>query len=113
VAHEAALRIRATDGKVARAQLRHLLEQPGHPQVTARTVPFEANDFAGIADALLYARGPVPQLDTVLMDTPHGGAFLDAEAQLSRYREVLRKVEGSALGAIESRDLIHRIMQSM
>ncbi|MFG2651059.1 helix-turn-helix domain-containing protein [Streptomyces sp. NPDC048436] len=113
VVHEAALRIRAADSKVARAQLQHLLEQTEHPQVTVRVVPFDVDNFAGIADTLLYARGPVPQLDTVLMDTPHGGAFLDAEAQLSRYREVLRKVEGAALGVIESRDLIHRVMQSM
>ncbi|MEV2251014.1 helix-turn-helix transcriptional regulator [Streptomyces sp. NPDC050147] len=113
VIHEAALRIRAADGKVARDQLQHILERSDHPQVTVRVVPFDVDGFAGIADTLLYARGPVPQLDTVLMDTPHGGAFLDAEAQLSRYREVLRKVEGAALGVIESRDLIRRIMQSM
>lgn len=113
VIHEAALRIRAADGKVARDQLQHILERSDHPQVTIRVVPFDVDGFAGIADTLLYARGPVPQLDTVLMDTPHGGAFLDAEAQLSRYREVLRKLEGAALGAIGSRDLIHRIMQSM
>lgn len=113
VIHEAALRIRAADSKVTRGQLQHILERANHPQVTVRIVPFDVDGFAGIADTLLYASGPVPQLDTVLMDTPHGGAFLDAEAQLSRYREVLRKLKGSALGAIESRDLIHRIMQSM
>ncbi|MEU6677961.1 helix-turn-helix transcriptional regulator [Streptomyces sp. NPDC046925] len=113
VIHEAALRIRAAGTKTARDQLQHILDRTDHPQVTVRIVPFEVDGFAGIADTLLYARGPVPQLDTVLMDTPHGGAFLDAEAQLSRYREVLSKVEGAALGVIESKDLIHRIMRSM
>jgi transcriptional regulator with XRE-family HTH domain len=110
--HEAALRIRAADSKVARAQLLHILERSELPQVTVRVIPFDADGFAGIGDPLVYAEGTVPQLDTVLMDTPHGGAFLDAESQLSRYREVLRKVEGAALGVIESRDFIHRLVQS-
>jgi hypothetical protein len=52
-------------------------------------------------------------LDTVLVDKPHGGAFLDAEAQLSRYRQVLRKLESAALGVVESRDFIHRLVQQM
>ncbi|MFI2121537.1 Scr1 family TA system antitoxin-like transcriptional regulator [Streptomyces sp. NPDC020299] len=53
------------------------------------------------------------QLDTVLVDTPHGGALLDASAQLHRYREVFRMVEGAALGVVEARDFIERLVQRM
>lgn len=111
--HEAALRIRAADSKVARNQLLHILERSEDPQVTVRVVPFDVDGFAGIGDPLLYAGGSVPQLDTVLMDSPHGGAFLDAEARLSRYREVLRRMEEVALGVIESREFMHRLVQQM
>jgi hypothetical protein len=113
VIHEAALRIRAADTKVARDQLLHILEQSDRPQVTVRVVPFDVDGFVVIDTPLVYANGPVPQLDTVLVDKPHGGAFLDAEAQLSRYRQVLRKLESAALGVVESRDFIHRLVQQM
>ncbi|MGW6156675.1 helix-turn-helix domain-containing protein [Streptomyces sp. NPDC055144] len=109
VIHEAALRIRAADSKVAREQLLHLLDRSELPQVTVQVVPFDADGFAGLCYPMLYAGGPVPQLDTVLMDTPHGGALVDAEAQLSRYRGLLDKVEWAALGVVESRKFIHRL----
>ncbi|MCX4787862.1 helix-turn-helix domain-containing protein [Streptomyces sp. NBC_01221] len=113
VIHEAALRIRAGDSKIARGQLEHILQQSELQHVSVRVVPFAVDGFAGVCDPLVYAGGSVPQLDTVLMDTPHGGALLDAEAQLSRYRELMRKVEGVALGVVESRDFIHRLVQSV
>ncbi|MFF2406253.1 helix-turn-helix domain-containing protein [Streptomyces sp. NPDC058092] len=113
VIHEAALRIRVADVEVARGQLLHILDQSELPHVTVRVIPFDLDGFAGIGDPLVYAGGPVPSLDTVLMDTPHGGAFLDAQAQLRRYREVVRKLEAVSLGAIESRDFIHRLVRSM
>ncbi|GAB2957814.1 transcriptional regulator WhiJ [Streptomyces pseudoechinosporeus] len=111
--HEAALRIRAADSKVARNQLLHILAQSERPQVTVRVVPFDVDGFAGIAAPLVFAGGPVPRLDTVLVDTAHGGTLLDAEAQLSRYRVILRTMEDMALGVVESRDLIHRLVQQM
>ncbi|MFI1481928.1 helix-turn-helix domain-containing protein [Streptomyces sp. NPDC020747] len=113
VIHEAALRIRAADSKVARSQLLHVLEQSERPQVTVRVVPFDVDGFAGISAPLVYASGPVPQLDTVLVDTKHGGAYLDAEAQLNRYRAMLRTIEKVALGVVESRDFIHHLLQRM
>ncbi|MFE9649345.1 helix-turn-helix domain-containing protein [Streptomyces sp. NPDC006365] len=109
--HEAALRIRVADRKVAREQLLQILERSELPQVAVRVVPFDVDGFAGVVDAMAYARGSVPQLDTVVVDNQHGTAFLDAEAQLARYREVLRKLEGAALGAVESRELIHRLVK--
>ena len=114
VIQEAALRIRAADHKVARDQLLHILEQSHLPQVTVRVVPFNVDGVAGISTTpAVYASGPVPQLDTVLVDTVHGGAYLDAEAQLHRYRSILGTIEEVALGVIESRDLIHRLARQM
>lgn len=105
--HEAALRIRVADRKVAREQLSHLLES----EVAVRVVPFDVDGFAGVVDPVVYAGGPVPRLDTAMVDSQHGSAFLDAEAQLVRYREVLRKVEAAALEVVESREFIHRLVR--
>ncbi|MGW1670311.1 helix-turn-helix domain-containing protein [Streptomyces europaeiscabiei] len=107
--HEAALRIRAADRKVAREQLSRLLES----EVAVRVVPFDVDGFAGVVDPVVYASGMVPQLDTAMVDSQHGSAFLDEEAQLVRYREVLRKVEEAALEVVESRELIHRLVQEV
>lgn len=109
--HEAALRIRVADRKVAREQLLQILERSELPQVAVHVVPFDVDGFAGVVDPMVYARGSVPQLDTVLVDNQLGGVFMDAEAQLARYRGVLRKLEGTALGAVESRELIHRLVK--
>ncbi|MET8027886.1 helix-turn-helix domain-containing protein [Streptomyces avermitilis] len=111
VIHEAALRVRVADRKVARRQLVHIVEQSERAQVTLRVVPFDLDGFTRIGNAMLIAGGPVEQLDTVLLDSAHGGAFLDAEAQLSRYRRVINDVERAALGVVESRDFVHRLAQ--
>lgn len=113
VIHEAALRIRAADAKVARNQLLHILEQSERPQVAVRVVPFDVDGFAGISAPLVYANGPVPQLDTVLVDTKHGGTYLAAEAQLNRYRAMLRTIGKVSLGVLESRDFIQHLVEQM
>ncbi|MEU9955873.1 helix-turn-helix transcriptional regulator [Streptomyces sp. NPDC050982] len=108
VIHEAALRIRRAGREVVQQQLRHILEQSERPQVSLRVVPFDADRF-NVLYATLLLGGPVPELDTVLLDAAHGGTFLDAEAQLDRYRRVFVEVQKSALGVVESREFIHRL----
>lgn len=61
-----------------------------------------------------YVEGPVPQLDTVQLDTRHGGCgFLDAGAQLKKYRAVLDRMESCALGPAESRDFIQDLIRDI
>lgn len=110
VIHEAALRIRRADRGVARRQVLHILEQSERPHVTVRVVPFDRDGFT-FNSAVLILGGPVPQLDTVLVDTPHGGNCLDAEAQLERYRRAFVQVQKSALGVVESKDFLHQLAQ--
>ncbi|GHE60934.1 helix-turn-helix domain-containing protein [Streptomyces capitiformicae] len=112
VIHEAALRIRKADRGVAGRQLLHLLEQSERPQVSVRVVPFDRDGFRNSSPILLLD-GPVPQLDTVLLDAPHGGAFLDAEAQLVTYRRRIAEVQKAALGVVESRDFIHDLARQL
>ncbi|WP_250302445.1 Scr1 family TA system antitoxin-like transcriptional regulator [Streptomyces sp. A 4/2] len=76
-------------------------------------MPFDLDGFAGIGYPMLFAGGPVPQLDTVLVETAHGSAFLDAEAQLQRYRGFLARLEDAALGVVESRALIYQLMRQI
>ncbi|MEE1939587.1 helix-turn-helix transcriptional regulator [Streptomyces sp. TRM 70361] len=111
--HEAALRVRFGGPDVTRTQLHHLLGMFDHPRFTARIIPFEADGIAGAGQAVLYAGGPVPQLDTVQLDSAHGAVFLDAEAQLNAYRQLLFAMEKRALGVKKSRDLIRDIANQL
>jgi hypothetical protein len=111
--HEAALRMRFGGREVTRDQLNHLLEMTEHPRFTARVIPFEADGIAGSGQAVLYAGGPVPQLDTIHLDSAHGAIFLDAEARLNAYRQLLSAMEKRTLGVKKSRDLVKEVANQL
>ncbi|MEU0843273.1 helix-turn-helix transcriptional regulator [Streptomyces sp. NPDC005962] len=110
IVHEAALRMRFGGRKVARAQLRHILELSDRWNVTIRVVPFEADGFAGSGTSITYLEGAVRQLDTVQLDSEHDSILVDAEAQLKRYRKVLDRMRDASLAAEDSRDFMHRLV---
>ncbi|MEU3526897.1 helix-turn-helix transcriptional regulator [Streptomyces sp. NPDC038707] len=113
VIHEAALRILVSTRRVARTQLQKVLEEIEHGRVTVRVIPFSREGFAGAGIEMMYVGGPLPRLDTVLRDAPHGTAFIDAESQLARFRDLLNKVGKAALQPVESRDFIHRLTKEL
>ncbi|TPQ20236.1 helix-turn-helix domain-containing protein [Streptomyces sporangiiformans] len=113
VVHEAALRMGFGGPDVARAQLDHLLEMGEQPTITIQVIPFGESGFPASGQPITWAAGPVPQLDTIVLDTDHGCEFLDAEAQLDRYRSVIDRMESRALPEAKSRDLIQRIARDL
>ncbi|WP_030610556.1 helix-turn-helix domain-containing protein [Streptomyces achromogenes] len=114
IVHEAALLMGFGGPAVARAQLGHLLDMSELAHVTVRVIPFGADNFPTTGQSFDYVEGPVPQLDTVQLDSHHGACeFLDAEAQLSKYRAVLDRMESCALTPARTRDFIHQRIQDM
>jgi transcriptional regulator with XRE-family HTH domain len=113
VIHEAVLRTRVADRKVAREQLSFILAQSERPNVTVRVIPFDVDGFGGAGASMLYVGGPVPKLDTVQLDAWHGSLWMDAESQLARYRALLDRATLSSLAVEESRDFIHRLTQEL
>ncbi|WKX71871.1 helix-turn-helix transcriptional regulator [Streptomyces sp. XD-27] len=113
VIHEAALRMRFGGRRTTRAQLEHILAASERDNITVLVIPFEAGEYPGSGQTILYAAGPVPQLDTVQLDQWHGPCFLDAEDQLANYRNILERLESLALKPEESRDLVRTIVQSL
>ncbi|GAP51789.1 DUF5753 domain-containing protein [Streptomyces azureus] len=111
--HEAALRIRVGGRVTSRAQLARILELSEADHVTVRVIPFDLDDFADITAAMVYAGGPVPRLDTVVRDGPHGSLFIDSEAQLGVFRTLFRRVESVSLDPDRSRDFIHRLAKEL
>jgi transcriptional regulator with XRE-family HTH domain len=113
IVHEAALRMQFGGRATTRAQLQHILDMSERDNVNVTVVPFAAGAFPGSGQTIVYARGPVSQLDTVHLDQSHGTALLDAEAQLSKYRTLLDRMEAIALKPDESRDFIRDIARSL
>ncbi|MBT2383795.1 helix-turn-helix transcriptional regulator [Streptomyces sp. ISL-11] len=114
IVHEAALHIQFGGPKVAREQLNHLLDiSERDNNVTIRAIPFGADGFAGPGQPIFYANGPVPQLDTVQLDSFHGSTFIDSHTDLADYRALLDKMEALCLPENKTRDLIHGIAQKL
>ncbi|MHC0430867.1 helix-turn-helix domain-containing protein [Streptomyces sp. O3] len=113
ILHEAALRMQFGGRKVTRAQLEHLLKMSERDNVRVHVIPFEAGAFPGAGQNVIYADGPVPQLDTAQVDSTHGPDFLHQEAQLSKYRGQLDWMERLALPRTESRDCIRAVAQQL
>lgn len=113
IIHEAALHMRFGGRDVAKRQLKHLLKMSEHPNISVHVIPFEAGGYPGAGQPIYYVHGPVPPLDTVQLDQSHGIALLDAEAQLNKYRVVMDRLMSLSLIELESRALIHHIVQSI
>ncbi|MER8005593.1 helix-turn-helix transcriptional regulator [Streptomyces sp. NPDC094149] len=113
VIHESALRMRVRDRSASRAQLARLLERSEADHVTLRVIPFDLDDFATASSTMTYVGGPVPKLDTVVRDAPHGSVFIDSEAQLNVYRTRFRRVEAVSLEPARSRDFIHNLAKEL
>ncbi|MFK0285836.1 helix-turn-helix domain-containing protein [Streptomyces sp. NPDC090499] len=113
VIHEGALRIRVGDRAAARAQLGRLLDFSEAEHITVRVIPFDLDGFAGATNAMMYAGGAVPKLDTAVRDAPQGAGFIDSEAQLGAFRTLFRKVESASLDPERSRDFIHNLTKEL
>ncbi|MEU7566755.1 helix-turn-helix domain-containing protein [Streptomyces fradiae] len=113
VIHEAALRMQFGGTEVARAQLKYLLDISERDNVTVLALPFARGSFPGAGQTVVYTEGPVPQLDTVQVDSTHGPTFLHAEGQLAKYRAQLDLLEGLALPPERSRDFIRAIARQL
>jgi transcriptional regulator with XRE-family HTH domain len=113
VVHEAAVRMQFGGARVARAQLEHLLAVSERPAVRLLVIPFTAGTFPGSGQTFNYLEGPVPQLDTVQIDSTHGPEFLSGQSQLAKYRTHLDWMERIALAPQASRDFIRDIANSL
>ncbi|MCX4660427.1 helix-turn-helix domain-containing protein [Streptomyces uncialis] len=113
IIHEAGLRMRYGSRKVTGSQLEFLLEACDWPSVTVRVIPFEIEAFSGYTQSMLFAGGPVPQLDTAEIDNAYSVDFLHSDIQLNQCRELIDSVSSVALDPIESRDFIHHVIREM
>ncbi|MBV2154117.1 DUF5753 domain-containing protein [Kitasatospora sp. SUK 42] len=113
IVHEAALRMQFGGRDVARDQLEWMLELSLRPHVTLRVVTFESGGFKGSGQALIYAKGPVPRLDTVQYDSVDGPIFLHTAEHLKTYRNIIERMTDRSLSVEGTRDLIAKIKKEI
>ncbi|GGZ77825.1 helix-turn-helix domain-containing protein [Streptomyces bluensis] len=113
IVHEAALRMKVGGPTVTRQQLQYLLDMSERDHITLRAITFDAGAYPGSGQSIYYAYGPVPPLDTVQLDQSHGVAFLDAEAQLHKYRTLFGRIDAVALSPEKTRALVHTLMREL
>ncbi|GGZ19834.1 transcriptional regulator [Streptomyces olivaceoviridis] len=111
--HEWALRMQFGGRRAMREQLLHICAVSECPDIEIRVLPVEAGAFPGAGHAVLYAHGAVPQLDTVQLDSAHGGEFTHSEAQLDKYRAHMDWWHAHTLSPDDSRELIHAIARQL
>ncbi|MER5884926.1 helix-turn-helix transcriptional regulator [Streptomyces sp. NPDC001941] len=111
--HEAALRMQFGGPKVAGAQLDYLLDVAERDNVDVRVIPFSAGGFPNAGTSVVYARGPVEQLDTIHLDLPMGGTFIDSEITLKNYRTILDEAHELSLDPAASREFISGIAKQL
>ncbi|MEU5708982.1 helix-turn-helix domain-containing protein [Streptomyces flaveolus] len=111
--HEWALRMQFGGRRAMREQLLHICAVSERPNIEIRVLPVEAGAFPGAGHAVLYAHGAVPQLDTVQLDSAHGGEFNHSEAQLAKYRAHMDWWHAHTLSPDDSRELIHAIARQL
>ncbi|MCX4906794.1 helix-turn-helix transcriptional regulator [Streptomyces sp. NBC_00878] len=113
IIHEAALRMKIGGPSVSQQQLKHLLDASEREHITLRAITFDVGAYPGSGQSIFYAHGPVPELDTVHLDQSHGLTFLDAEAQLRKYRNLFERLNAVALSPDKTRDLIHAVIHDL
>ncbi|MFI9323376.1 helix-turn-helix domain-containing protein [Kitasatospora aureofaciens] len=111
--YESVLWTRFGGAKTLKEQLASLVEDSELPWMTIRVVPFDVETFPGAAENLTYAFGPVPELDTVELESSQGPTYLDAVSELTSYRHIFDRTESSALSESDSRDLIRKIARNL
>lgn len=111
--HEAVLRMEFGGRATTRAQLAHVLDMTERDNITVRVIPFAAGAFPGAGHTVEVAEGPVPQLDTVAVDTDHGSVFPHRDDELDSYRNFMTRFESVALPPHDSRDFVRRILENL
>lgn len=111
---ESALRRSIGGARVMREQLSRILEVAADPNVTVQVIPFDAGAHPGLDNtfALLEFDSSV-QSPVVFVENLAGDFYLEREAEIRRYREVLEFLRACALSPDHSAKHIKDTMKTL
>jgi transcriptional regulator with XRE-family HTH domain len=91
------------------AQLSHLMEEAGRPNVTIRVIPYAAGAHAAMDSTFYILEFSGPASTVVYVEGLVGHIYLDGPKDVARYEEVFTCLSEIALNPQESIELIARI----
>jgi len=108
VLSESALRRRIGGPAVMAEQLRHLAEVSMLPNVTLQIIPFDSRSYEPMnCGFTLFRFGHEMANDIVYLEMYSDAAYLDKPPEtIRRYAELFGRLQGVALGPVESRHLV-------
>ena len=111
VLSESALRRRIGDAAVMGEQLRHLAEVAMLPNVTLQVIPFDSRSYEHLStNFTLFRFGHEVANDIVYLEMYSDAAYLDKPPEtVRRYAELFGRLQGVALGPVESRHLLEDV----
>jgi transcriptional regulator with XRE-family HTH domain len=114
IVDEAALRRQVGGQPVMHAQLGHLIEAADLPNVTFQVIPFDVGAHAGMPGSFVFMQfGEAAIPDVVYIDSMAGDLFLEADADVRRYRLVSEHLRAVAVSPDESRSLVAALAVGM
>jgi hypothetical protein len=97
---------------VMRQQMARLVAAAGEPHVTVQVVPFSAGAHAGMQGAFVIMDFPDPaDPEIIYVESMAGDLFLEAEADIRRYRLLFDNLRAVALGPDDSSSVIAGLAQ--
>jgi transcriptional regulator with XRE-family HTH domain len=96
VLDEAALRRQVGGPGVMRAQLEHLVELAGRPNVTLQVLPFDRGAYPALAGSFTVLSFGERFPDVAYVETIGGELLIDKDASVGRYRRVFRRLNIAA-----------------
>jgi len=110
---ESALRRAVGGGRVMREQLSKVLEVAATPNVTMQIVPFEAGAQPGLDNTFtLLEFDSSVQAPVVFLENLAGNLYLERNADIERYEEVLEHLRACALSPAHSAKFVEEIRKA-
>jgi transcriptional regulator with XRE-family HTH domain len=114
IVDEAALRRQVGGQAVMQAQLGHLVQASDLPHVTFQVIPFDVGAHAGMPGSFVFMQFGEPAIpDVIYIDSMAGDLFLEADADVRRYRLVFEHLRAVAVSPDESRSLVAALAAGM
>jgi len=107
IVDEAALQRQVGGPAVMQAQLGHLLEAAKLPNITFQVIPFSVGAHAGMPGSFVFMQfteATIP--DVIYFDSMAGDLFLEAEADVRRYRLAFEHLRAVAVSPDASKSLV-------
>ena len=114
IVDEAALRRQVGGQAVMHAQLNHLLEASELPNITLQVIPFSVGAHAGMPGSFVFMQFTEASIpDVIYLDSMAGDLFLEAEADVRRYRLAFEHLRAVAVSPDASRALVTALATEM